>query len=48
VLIKYAISGPSFQYFVVPYKGVNPATGNLLFTDINGNDAQRKSYTDRD
>lgn len=42
-----AIGGPSNQYFVVPYKGVNPATGNLLFTDINGNDTEAPTNADR-
>lgn len=28
--------GPLGQYFLVPYIGVNPANGNLLFLDING------------
>ena len=42
-----AIGGPSFQYFVVPYKGVNPVNGNLLFTDINGNDTETPTNADR-
>jgi TonB-linked SusC/RagA family outer membrane protein len=37
----------SNQYFVVPYIGVNPATGNLLFRDINGNPTEAPTDADR-
>jgi TonB-linked SusC/RagA family outer membrane protein len=42
-----AIGGPANQYFVVPYKGVNPVNGNLLFTDINGADTESPTDADR-
>jgi TonB-linked SusC/RagA family outer membrane protein len=29
--------GPIGDYFTIPYAGVNPANGNLLFRDIDGN-----------
>jgi TonB-linked SusC/RagA family outer membrane protein len=35
------------QYFLVPYVGVNPATGNLLFLDINGNYTESPTDVDR-
>jgi hypothetical protein len=41
-----AIGSPSFNTLCVPYK-VNPATGNLLFTDINGNDTENPTNADR-
>lgn len=34
---RLGIGSPLGEYFVVPYAGVNPANGNLLFLDINGN-----------
>ncbi|WP_182651495.1 SusC/RagA family TonB-linked outer membrane protein [Flavobacterium sp. SOK18b] len=42
-----AIGGPANQYYVVPYKGVNPVNGNLLFTDINGADTENPTDADR-
>ena len=42
-----AIGGKSNQYFLVPYVGVNPANGNLLFLDINGNKTESPKDTDR-
>jgi TonB-linked SusC/RagA family outer membrane protein len=42
-----AIGGPANQYFLVPYKGVNPLNGNLLFTDINGVDTEAPTDADR-
>jgi TonB-linked SusC/RagA family outer membrane protein len=42
-----AIGGKAFQYFVVPYVGVNPANGNLLFLDINGNPTENPTDADR-
>jgi TonB-linked SusC/RagA family outer membrane protein len=41
------IGGPIFQYFVVPYVGVNPDNGNLLFLDINGNTTEAPTDADR-
>ncbi len=35
------------EYFVVPYRGVNPANGNLLFEDINGNLTETPTNDDR-
>jgi TonB-linked SusC/RagA family outer membrane protein len=35
------------EYFVVPYRGVNPANGNLLFEDINGNLTESPRQEDR-
>ena len=35
------------EYFVVPYRGVNPANGNLLFEDINGNLTENITSEDR-
>jgi len=35
------------EYFVVPYLGVNPANGNLLFEDINGNPTEAPTLDDR-
>ncbi|ARN77996.1 hypothetical protein BST97_08270 [Nonlabens spongiae] len=35
------------EYFVVPYLGVNPANGNLLFEDINGNPTENPTLEDR-
>lgn len=42
-----AIGGPAFQYFVVPYIGVNPTNGNLLFLDINNNPTEAPTDADR-
>jgi len=42
-----AIGGPAFQYFSVPYIGVNPANGNLLFMDINNNPTEAPTDADR-
>lgn len=35
------------QYFLVPYAGVNPANGNLLFYDIDGNLTENPTDGDR-
>ncbi|PPK94342.1 TonB-linked SusC/RagA family outer membrane protein [Nonlabens xylanidelens] len=35
------------EYFVVPYVGVNPANGNLLYEDINGNLTESPTLDDR-
>jgi TonB-dependent starch-binding outer membrane protein SusC len=35
------------QYFLVPYAGVNPGNGNLLFVDINGNLTETPTDVDR-
>ena len=42
-----AIGQKAFQYFLVPYIGVNPLTGNLLFLDINGNETETPTDADR-
>lgn len=36
-----------FAYYVVPYIGVNPENGNLLFLDINGNPTENPTDADR-
>lgn len=41
------VGGPSSQYFVVPYLGVNQATGQLMFLDINGNVTTNPTANDR-
>ena len=43
----YRIGGPINEYFQVPYAGVNPANGNLLFTDINGDLTESPVDADR-
>ncbi|WP_298951123.1 SusC/RagA family TonB-linked outer membrane protein [uncultured Nonlabens sp.] len=35
------------EFFVVPYRGVNPATGNLLYEDINGELTENPTLEDR-
>jgi len=42
-----AVDGPAFQYFLVPYVGVNPANGNLQFLDINNNITENPTDADR-
>ena len=39
--------GSLFEPFVYSYVGVNPANGNLLFTDINGNTTENPLASDR-
>lgn len=39
--------GELLEYFLVPYIGVNPANGNLLFEDINGNVTENITDQDR-
>ena len=41
------IGGPLNQYFATRYAGVNPANGNLLFLDINGNVTESPVDADR-
>jgi len=36
-----------YEFYTVPYLGVNPADGNLLFMDINGNPTENPSDSDR-
>ncbi len=43
----HALGGPAFQYYMVPYVGVNPDNGNLLFLDINGNQTEAPTDADR-
>ncbi|GGD14525.1 SusC/RagA family TonB-linked outer membrane protein [Flavobacterium orientale] len=44
---QYRVGGPLNEYFQVPYAGVNPATGNLLFYDIDGNLTETPTDGDR-
>jgi TonB-linked SusC/RagA family outer membrane protein len=39
--------GELLEYFLVPYAGVNPANGNLLFRDIDGNVTENITDEDR-
>lgn len=41
------VGGQVSEYFLVPYAGVNPANGNLLFVDINGNLTENPTDSDR-
>jgi len=41
------VGGQLTEYYLVPYAGVNPANGNLLFHDINGNLTENPSDSDR-
>ncbi len=41
------VGGQITEYFLVPYAGVNPANGNLLFEDINGNLTEAPTDEDR-
>lgn len=41
------VGGQLNEYYVVPYAGVNPANGNLLFVDINGNLTENPTDEDR-
>ena len=43
----HQVGGPAGQYFVVPYIGVNPATGEQLFLDINNNITTTPVESDR-
>lgn len=43
----HRIGGRIYEYFLVPYAGVNPANGNLLFVDINGNLTETPTDADR-
>jgi len=45
--ITYNIGGLLNEYFLVPYAGVNPANGNLLFYDIDGNLTETPTDADR-
>lgn len=36
-----------YEYYYVPYLGVNPANGNLLFLDKDGNETETPDDTDR-
>ena len=42
-----ALGGPSFQYNLVPYIGVNPVNGNLLFRGANGAEIENPTDVDR-
>lgn len=42
-----AIGGPAGQYQLYPYVGVNQATGNMQFLDINGNITENPQPSDR-
>ena len=41
------VGGPLSEYFLVPYAGVNPANGNLLFLDTAGNITENPTDDDR-
>lgn len=42
------VGGPLGEYFLIPFVGVNPENGNLLFLDINGNETETPdAATDR-
>ena len=41
------VGGQLQEYFLVPYAGVNPANGNLLFVDINGDLTENPTDGDR-
>lgn len=41
------VGGPIYEYFTVPYVGVNPVNGNLLFKDINGDLTETPTDADR-
>ena len=41
------VGGQVREWFLVPYAGVNPVNGNLLFTDINGNLTENPDDGDR-
>jgi TonB-linked SusC/RagA family outer membrane protein len=45
--LAHALGGPAYQYFLVPYKGVNPANGNLLFLDKDGKETESPIDADR-
>ncbi|RXR22124.1 SusC/RagA family TonB-linked outer membrane protein [Flavobacterium stagni] len=42
-----AVGAPAYEYFLVPYVGVNPDNGNLLFLDINNNITENPTDADR-
>lgn len=39
--------GQYFEYYTIPYRGVNPANGELLFLDINGNLTENVTAADQ-
>jgi len=43
----HQVGGPASQYYVVPYAGIDPATGEQLFVDINGNLTTTPTDNDR-
>ncbi|MFK7061180.1 SusC/RagA family TonB-linked outer membrane protein [Flavobacterium oreochromis] len=43
----HEVGGPAFQYFLVPYLGVNKDTGEMNFLDINGNVTTKPTNSDR-
>ena len=45
--VALAAGGPAYQYYLVPYAGVNPVNGNLLFLDINNNLTENPTEADR-
>ncbi|WP_179354304.1 SusC/RagA family TonB-linked outer membrane protein [Winogradskyella vidalii] len=45
-IIRYE-GGQLSEYYLVPYAGVNPANGNLLFVDINGDLTEAPTDEDR-
>ena len=45
--VALAAGGPAYQYYFVPYAGVNPANGNLLFLDGNNHLTETPTEQDR-
>ena len=45
--IVHAVGGPLSQWQLYPYIGVNPANGNFLFRDKNGNATEAPTASDR-
>ncbi len=43
----HQVGGPAGQYYVVPYVGVDPTSGQQLFLDINGNITETPVEADR-
>lgn len=39
--------GPAFEYYTIPYAGVNPANGNLLFKSVLGGTTENPTEADR-
>jgi len=46
-LVQNRVGGPINEAFLISYAGVNPANGNLLFYDIDGNVTENPTNADR-